>query len=517
MYEVCIQLEEQQNRAGGGSKQTMGYQTILQDLERRLDENKRLLNLSSSDDYAKFHNLDFLSLESPKEEQEGTFVGLVGLPVKNGIKHGLYDYALDIFNYLERDEPTDPKNRHLAIIKSAGLGITSFLLYYIGWKATVSSDWRNKRVSVLTAPNIELTIDLITRIKRIFTNKNLIEFDDKNTVCTINGCRVEAFPASNASIKSLRGYDNIVMLVLDEASWFHLNQNQNVTDTVERYKSKTNPIIVACSTPQTIGDWLYEIKQQPESERFYHLMELSYKVGLGKIYSEQEIEHQRNNSRSFNREYPLSFDAGIDALFNAQDIDSCIADTYDSTFHNGLTCWAGVDPGYSTSKFAIVVIAWANGKIQVMKELEVEHADPDLMRYTIHELVQEYSLCRLFIDSSSIFLIRQLCKDYGIPDVTMFDDKSKDGLLLTSGCGSSSLVQSVNFRTKHKLMLEQLHRVVYTNQIRIDPQFKGVISALRTATTKQFGDVYDLDKKQSGSNDVLDALRLSLLCLRSNN
>lgn len=29
-----------------------------------------------------------------------------------------------------------------------------------------------------------------------------------------------------------------------------------------------------------------------------------------------------------------------------------------------------------------------------------------------------------------------------------------------------------------------------------DPRFKGVVSALRTATTKQFGDVYDLDKKQ---------------------
>jgi len=29
-------------------------------------------------------------------------------------------------------------------------------------------------------------------------------------------------------------------------------------------------------------------------------------------------------------------------------------------------------------------------------------------------------------------------------------------------------------------------------------------SALRTATTKQFGDEYDLDKKQSDSNIVLD-------------
>jgi len=63
-------------------------------------------------------------------------------------------------------------------------------------------------------------------------------------------------------------------------------------------------------------------------------------------------------------------------------------------------------------------------------------------------------------------------------------------------------------------MLEQLHRVVPTEQIRIYPRFKG---ALRTATTKRFGDVYDLDKKQSGSNDLLDAPRLPLLCLRSDN
>jgi hypothetical protein len=82
-------------------------------------------------------------------------------------------------------------------------------------------------------------------------------------------------------------------------------------------------------------------------------------------------------------------------------------------------------------------------------------------------------------------------------------------LLLTNTCGGSSLIQSVNFRTKHKLMLEQLHRVVSTHQIRIDPRFKG-------ATTKRFGDIYDLDKKQSNF-DLLDALRLSLLCLRSNN
>ncbi|HZA70787.1 MAG TPA: hypothetical protein VE548_13915 [Nitrososphaeraceae archaeon] len=50
------------------------------------------------------------------------------------------------------------------------------------------------------------------------------------------------------------------------------------------------------------------------------------------------------------------------------------------------------------------------------------------------------------------------------------DNKVKDNLLLAGLCGGASLIHSVNFRTKHKLMLEQLHRVVSTQQIRIDPR-----------------------------------------------
>lgn len=245
---------------------------------------------------------------------------------------------------------------------------------------------------------------------------------------------------------------------------------------------------------------------------FTDLLELPYQVGLNKIYSEQEIR----KSLSFPREMECSFESSIDALFNSYNIDQCVADKYDTTFYNGLSCWAGCDPGFSSIRFAIVVISYINGKLQVMKELEVEHADPDTMRQTIHELVQQYNLCRLFIDSSSVYLIRQLCKDYGIPDVTLWDDKTKDQLLQTNSCGGANLIHSVNFRTKHRQMLELLHKVISTQQIRIDPQFRGVINALRTASTKQFGDVYDLDEKATASDDLLDALRLSLLCLGLN-
>jgi hypothetical protein len=41
--------------------------------------------------------------------------------------------------------------------------------------------------------------------------------------------------------------------------------------------------------------------------------------------------------------------------------------------------------------------------------------------------------------------------------------------------------------------------------------------ALRTGSNKPNRNIWDLDKAQSNPNDVLDALRLALLCLRSNN
>ena len=62
-------------------------------------------------------------------------------------------------------------------------------------------------------------------------------------------------------------------------------------------------------------------------------------------------------------------------------------------------------------------------------------------------------------------------------------------------------------------MLEQLHRIVSTQQIRIDPRFKGVISALGTAITKQFGDIYDLQIK---SNQVRTRRLKTIATLFSN-
>ena len=287
----------------------------------------------------------------------------------------------------------------------------------------------------------------------------------------------------------------------------------------ERYSAKSNPIIVLSSTPGRLGDLMDIIRQQSEDQCFYRRMYLSYKAGLNKIYSPEEIEIQKM-SLSFAREYDLSFESGIDALFSPADIAVVTSEPYDcsdNSINASGTFWLGCDPGFSTSSFGLVVITFVDGKIQLMYENEVKHADLDEMRGLIHSLIGKYSICRCFIDSSSISLIRQYCKISQFLMLRCTTIKRKTNCYLLQVVVQEVLF-SVNFRTKHRLMLEQLHKVVSTHQIRIDPmKFPKVVTALRTATNKPNGNIWELDKTQSSSNDVLDALRLSLLFLRSNN
>ena len=107
----------------------MSYSTTLQTLKKKIKESKALLGqtVDNDQDYSIFHNLPFYYWDKPKGEQQGTFVDLVGLPRKNNVEHGFCDYEKQIIDYLERDEPTDPTNKHLYILKSVGLGITTCL------------------------------------------------------------------------------------------------------------------------------------------------------------------------------------------------------------------------------------------------------------------------------------------------------------------------------------------------------------------------------------------------------
>lgn len=53
------------------------------------------------------------------------FNDIIGLPIKNGKEHPIYDYELDVIDKIE-------KNKNIWVKKASGIGATTLLLRYLG-------------------------------------------------------------------------------------------------------------------------------------------------------------------------------------------------------------------------------------------------------------------------------------------------------------------------------------------------------------------------------------------------
>ena len=126
----------------------------------------------------------------------------------------------------------------------------------------------------------------------------------------------------------------------------------------ERYIGKVNPYIVMVSTPAGPGSLFYKIEAEPEDTCIYKRLKLDYTYGLGKIYTEEEIERAKH-SPSFDREYRCQFSGFIGNLFSPFQIDKVIElgeqyqegiPTNDYTLHS-----VGVDFGFGS----VLVLQWS--------------------------------------------------------------------------------------------------------------------------------------------------------------
>ena len=72
----------------------------------------------------------------------------------------------------------------------------------------------------------------------------------------------------------MRGLTDIKMIVCDEASFFDESQINEARDIIERYWSKSNPIIVLCRTTNRPDDFMDLIRREPEDKCIYYRMGL---------------------------------------------------------------------------------------------------------------------------------------------------------------------------------------------------------------------------------------------------
>jgi hypothetical protein len=128
---------------------------------------------------------------------------------------------------------------------------------------------------------------------------------------------------------------------------------------------------------------------------------LDYTYGIGKIYTKEEIEKAKK-SPSFGREYDLQYLAVIGNTFHTQDIDRAIELGKKYRVTNKYAQQSmGIDPGFGSSPFGIVILQFSDGVLQVLYADEFERPRYEEMLHKIADLYLQFTnIKNIFVDAA---------------------------------------------------------------------------------------------------------------------
>ena len=227
---------------------------------------------------------------------------------------------------------------------------------------------------------------------------------------------------------------------------------------------------------------------------------LDYTYGLDRIYTRQEIEKAKA-SPSFEREYNLKYLGQIGNMFSPADINAAIQKydiiQYGPTQYPNLQGIMGLDPGWGTSSFGIVVVHFVDGLVRVAYADEHTRSDHNEMLELVWDLIQRYNVTKVLVDASAPSFIRALKIQWGErPDYENVNRELRDFMR----------VEPVSFGVEHKQLLYHIKFLLENKYLQIHPTMDKLAIALRSAWAKD----NVLDKEVTSHNDVLDAFRLAL-------
>lgn len=434
--------------------------------------------------------------DTPKPEYSIDFPQCRGMAFKEfweWLPHKIqfFDYEQELHDILEYyAQYSKEQQKHLWIKKATGLGITEFMLRFIAWKCLKDDEWKNKQVDVnvvmITGPRIDLAITLMTRLKKLFGDH---EFKSKETVLVLNGNRIEVFPSHH--LAPARGL-NPMMVFLDEADFFPPQMQQEARMVSERYIAKTDPYICMVSTPNLpLG--LYDTMER-EEESIYIRKAMNYQVGLGKIFSQEDI-NKAMQSPSFEREYNLQYGYGVGNIFEGLDD---IIEEYDLEWKEGIKDSAG-DPAFGSndkaSRFGVCAGEKLDGIAYVKEAKQYPRPSPNAM-LDVMERLAKHTNNHTNIDSAHPGFIRDL-RSRGVDALPV-----NFGLMMRT-------TENQTLQSLRSIMTINAAQMVKYKKVRIHPMFKDLIAQLRAAKFDDKGQ--GVDKKEL-TFDIGDAF--IMWCMR---
>jgi hypothetical protein len=180
----------------------------------------------------------------------------------------------------------------------------------------------------------------------------------------------------------------------------------------------------------------------------------------------------------------------------------------------------GLDPGWGSSAFGLVLLQVADGQIQVLLADEFERPRYEDMIGKVMDIIrglnrhninrQVLDRCKIYCDASNPEFITSLKREVG--ENTRWDFIQEKILY----CKKHDLdlprymtVVPIPFSTEGKNMIMHTKELLEFESplVAVNPKFDKLIVSLRTAISSDDG---KLDKEQTSYHNVLDAFRLAL-------
>jgi hypothetical protein len=456
------------------------------------------------------------------------FNHIIGAPTKNGVEMAIFEYERMLYRALIEpgylngstygEVAHNFKVKHLWIKKATGLGITEFMLRFMAWLCLRNDDRRNSQMVIVTGPNQELAIKLIKRMKALFLEKLGITFDTKETVLELNGCSIEAYPSNH--IDAFRSLTNPKFILIDEGDFMPKFQQEDVRHVSERYIAKSDPFIVMVSTPNSPGGLFEKIEKEPFESCIYKKMFLDYTYGVGKIYTQEEID-KASRSPSFEREYMLKYQGLIGNIFSQLSIENCCKIPYNpSDINPNAKKSIGLDPGFGSSNFAIVATQLVDGKIQVIHAEEYDRPDFTVMIEEVWKLKQRCGhVTNIYCDAANPVVWQALKKEFDEPyNQEYIKEKVAYAKKNNLHIEDMMMIVPVPFQIEGAQMLQHTKWLLEekdedgSSLVAIHKErFQKLVTALRSAVANE----YKLQKEETSFDDLLDALRLALQFYKS--
>ena len=326
----------------------------------------------------------------------------------------------------------------------------------------------------------------------------------------MNGCRIEAYPSNH--LDAYRALENPKFILIDEGDFFRKSEQEDVRFVTERYIGKSDPYIIMVSTPNAPNGLFDKIEREPEQTCIYKRLKFDYTYGLDRIYSKQEIDKAKK-SPSFGREYDLQYLGLIGNTFHVGDIDRAIelGKKY-RTANKYAQQSMGIDPGFGSSPFGIVVIQFSDGILQVLYADEFERPRYEDMINKIADLYHMFTnIKNIFVDAANPELISSLKREVvnERDNWAYVQEKMSYCKKHQTDINRHMKVVPVPFSTEGKNMLIHTKELLEFEEpiLAINPKFEKLTTSLRTAISDDLG---KLDKEATSYDNVLDAFRLSL-------